>query len=55
MDILAKWAEPKNKKELRQFLGVCAYYRKFVKDFLAEMAKVARESGGVNRFEGIER
>lgn len=29
--------QPKNKKELRSYLGLCSYYRKFIKGF-AEIA-----------------
>lgn len=32
------WPEPKNLKELRSFLGLCSYYRKFILGF-AEMAR----------------
>ena len=27
------WPEPKNLHEVRSFLGLCSYYRKFVPDF----------------------
>ena len=27
------WSEPKNVTELRGFIGICAYYKKFVKGF----------------------
>ena len=29
MEVIRKFAEPNNKKQLRQFLGVCNYYRQF--------------------------
>jgi hypothetical protein len=37
-DALSTWPEPKNKTELRSFLGLCTYYQKFVSHF----ADVAR-------------
>jgi len=36
------WSEPKNVKDIRKFLGLANYYRRFIKDF----AQVAR-SGNV--------
>ena len=30
---MANWARPEDKKNLRSFLGLCSYYRSFIKDF----------------------
>lgn len=38
INIIRKWPIPKNEKELRGFLGILGYYRKFIKDF----AKIAK-------------
>lgn len=37
VEAVKSWPEPVNLKELRSFLGLCSYYRKFIKDF----AKIA--------------
>ena len=36
--IIKEWKEPKNIKQIQQFLGLCGYYRKFIQDF----SKIAR-------------
>ena len=38
IQIIKNWPLPKNEKELRGFLGILGYYRKFIKDF----AKIAK-------------
>jgi hypothetical protein len=44
-----KWPTPKNVTDVRSFLGLCSYYRKFVKDFakvsspLTELLKKEQE------------
>jgi len=38
IDGVLNWPEPKNVKDVRKFLGLANYYRRFIKDF----AQVAR-------------
>jgi len=38
VDRVLRWPEPKNMKDIRKFLGLANYYRRFIKDF----ARVAR-------------
>jgi len=38
VDGVLSWPEPKNVKNIRKFLGLANYYRRFIKDF----ARVAR-------------
>ena len=38
VDRVLSWPEPKNMKDIRKFLGLVNYYRRFIKDF----AQVAR-------------
>ena len=33
IDEVLNWLEPKNVKDIRNFLGLVNYYRKFIKDF----------------------
>jgi len=33
VDEILSWLEPKNVKDVRKFLGLANYYRKFIKDF----------------------
>jgi hypothetical protein len=37
LDIIRNWKAPESEDELRRFLGVCTFWRRFVKDF----AKIA--------------
>ena len=36
------WPSPKNIKELQSFLGLCNFYRKFIKDFAKNMEPLRR-------------
>jgi len=38
VDGVLNWPQPKNVKDVRKFLGLANYYRRFIKDF----ARVAR-------------
>ncbi|XP_045456438.1 uncharacterized protein LOC123666387 [Melitaea cinxia] len=38
LEAVQKWPTPKDKTEVRAFLGLCSYYRRFVKGF-SEIAK----------------
>jgi len=33
VDRILSWLEPKNMKDVRKFLGLTSYYRRFIKDF----------------------
>jgi len=34
VDRVLSWLEPKNMKDIRKFLGLANYYRRFIKDFV---------------------
>ena len=38
IEAVEKWPRPTNVKEVRSYLGVCSYYRRFIKSF-ATIAK----------------
>jgi len=45
VDGVLSWPEPKNVKNIRKFLGLANYYRRFIKDF----ARVARSINVLTR------
>jgi len=45
IDGVLSWSQPKNVKDVRKFLGLANYYRRFIKDF----ARVARPMNVLTR------
>jgi len=45
VDEVLSWPEPKNIKDIRKFLGLANYYRRFIKDF----AQVTRPMNTLTR------
>jgi len=45
VDGVLSWPEPKNVKDIRKFMGLANYYRRFIKDF----ARVARSINMLTR------
>ena len=45
VDRVLSWPEPRNMKDIRKFLGLTNYYRRFIKDF----AQVARPTNVLTR------
>ena len=43
--LVTEWPTPRNLKEVRSFVGLCSYYRRYVKDF----ARVAEPLHGLTR------
>lgn len=53
MEAIKNWPEPKNKKELQQFLGFVNFYRSFVEGF-AKIAKPLAKLTGKESWEWKE-
>jgi len=45
VDGVLGWPEPKNMKDIRKFLGLANYYRRFIKDFM----QIARQMNMLTR------
>ena len=56
VDRVLSWLEPRNVKDVRKFLGLANYYRKFIKDFarLARPINVLTRKDMKWRWEGAE-
>ena len=50
VEAIQSWPEPKNKKELQQFLGFVNFYRRFVEGF-AKIAKPLAKLTGKEEWE----
>ena len=46
---ITQWIQPTNVTELRQFLGLCGYYRRFVSKFASIAGPLHRLTGGCEK------
>ena len=51
VDAVLQWERPKNVPEIRSFLGLAGYYRRFVKDFSSNASHLTRLTKKEVRFE----
>ena len=51
---VVEWPRPTNQTEIRSFLGLCSYYRRFVKDFASIASPLHALTGKNQRFEWTE-
>lgn len=43
VDAVMQWKQPKNVSEIRSFLGLAGYYRRFIQDFSKPLTKLLRK------------
>jgi len=55
MKAITDWSKPTNVTEIRSFLGLATYYRRFVKDFSKIASPLTNLLRKVNKFEWIEK
>ena len=48
LESVTNWPTPKNVKQVRGFIGLCSYYRKYIKSF-ADIARPLHQLTEVNR------
>jgi len=52
---VTKWSRPTNVTEIRSFLGLASYYRRFVKDFSKIALSLSNLLRKANKFEWTEK
>jgi len=52
---IKEWSKPTNVTEIRSFLGLAGYYRRFIKDFLKIASPLTNMLKKVNKFEWTEK
>ena len=48
IEIIRRWPLPKTEKDLRGYLGILGYYRKFIRDFAMISKPLTKAIGRVN-------
>jgi len=48
---ITEWSRPTNVTEIRNFLGLAGYYRRFIKDFSKIASPLTNQLKKVNKFE----
>jgi len=55
VEAITEWSRPTNITEIRSFLGLACYYRRFVKDFSKIASPMTNLLKKANKFEWIEK
>ena len=57
VEAVAKWNQPKNVAEIRSFLGLAGYYKRFIQDFsklALPMIKLTRKGANLNGMQDVK-